>query len=243
MSSLNYLSWSLLPSMKKTGVSSRHLTQLRIYRGALLGKKMCGTLWHMGSYWLGMAVRWFVTPISWSRSCALWWPQQSAWKLYTPEEKPSLDQSVLVQLHPDLVSIDTSTSYSPKFNQKENINSFEQNFSSLAKLPVIRQCCWICKTQEGFLHTEKTSNRSSADWRCQAYCTGSDEPPEQSCSPAHGRLNALIGRGQTWLVWCSLGLSGFLCVHHTFLCRGNSKANSYSSWKCYWKMLTRMFFK
>lgn len=68
-------------------------------------------------------------------------PSNQPGKLYTPEEEPSLDQSVIVQLHPGLVSIDTFISYTPKFNQKENINSFEQNFSSLAKLPVIRQCC------------------------------------------------------------------------------------------------------
>lgn len=80
MSSLNYLSWSLLPSMKKTGVSSRHLTQLRICRGAFLGKKK---LWHSlayGQLLIGGGCPLVCHTISWSRSCALQWPWQSAWE-------------------------------------------------------------------------------------------------------------------------------------------------------------------
>ena len=62
------------------------------------------------------------------------------------------------------VSTDTSSSYSPNFIQKENNDNVGQDFSFLAKLPVTRQCCWVYKRprQVGFLHIQKTCNRSSA---------------------------------------------------------------------------------
>lgn len=56
----------------------------------------------MGSYWLGVAVHWFVTPLAGAEAVLFSDPGNQPGNLYTPEEEPSLDQSVIVQLHPDL---------------------------------------------------------------------------------------------------------------------------------------------
>lgn len=194
--SLNYLSWSLLPSMKKTGVSSRHLTQLRICRGAFLGKKY---FWHSLAY--GQLLIGDGCPLVChthqleQKLCSMVTLTISLGSCTLLKRNQAQINLSLCSYTQTCVSIDASASYSPKFIQKENIHSVGQNFSSLPKLPV--QCCWVCKTQEGFLHTEKTFKRSSAGWRCHTYCTGSDEPAGQSCSPVHGRFTALTSRGQT----------------------------------------------
>lgn len=75
--------------------------------------------------------------ISWSRSCdSLVIPAISlgSWTLLK-RSQAQINLS-LCSYTQTCVSIDTYTSYSPKFIQKENINSLGQNFSSLAKLPV-----------------------------------------------------------------------------------------------------------
>ena len=86
----------------------------------------------MGSYWFRKAVCWFITPISWSRSYAFQWPEQPVpGKQYTPEEEPKPDQSVIVQLRPDVFLQTHPLLIAPILFRKKIMTTLDKIFHSL----------------------------------------------------------------------------------------------------------------